>query len=117
MQESNLPQNPVHHPVDAGSANAVGGADTCLLQMLHNTLDEWQLDMLGVLDVELLTSLLIAQDDWLISEDGKVKLTSFANKFYAVGTGALMADKTPRTTAWQSVGKLESGTNGVFSLI
>ena len=47
-----LSENAVHHPVDAGGTDAVGGADAALLQVLHYALYERQLDMLGVLDMK-----------------------------------------------------------------
>jgi len=49
-----LPQDAVHHPVDARGADAVHGAGAALLQVLHDVADEGELDVLGVLGQKLL---------------------------------------------------------------
>ena len=112
-----LSQNAVHHPIDARGADAVGSADATLLQMLHYALNEWKLNVFGVLDMKLLTPLLITHDDGLVGEDGEMQLPSVANQLDAVGAGALVTDKAPRSAAGQAVGKLESCAHGVFRLI
>ena len=113
----NLSQNPVHDPVDAGGADVVGGAGAGLLEVLHDALDERQLDVLGILDAELLLSLLGAQDDGLVGEDGEAELSALPDEFDAVGAGALVADEAPGAAAGQSVGKLEGSADGVLRLI
>ena len=112
-----LSQNAVHHPVDAGGTDAVGGADAALLQVFHDVLYEGQLDVLGVLYDELLPTSFVAQDDGFVGEDGEVQLASVADEFDAVGAGTLVADEAPRAAAGQAVGKLEGGADGVFRLI
>ena len=112
-----LTQDAVHHPVDAGCADAVGCADVALLQMFDDALNERQLDVLRVLDLDFLSSLFSTQDDGLVGKDREVKLTSVAHKFDAVCACTLVAYKAPGAAARQAVGKLEGGTHGVFRLI
>lgn len=73
--------------------------------------------MFGVLDVELLTALLVAQDDRFVGEDRKAELSTLANQLDAVGAGTFVADEAPRAAARQAVGKLEGGTHGVLCFI
>ena len=114
---SNLSKDAVHDPVDAGGTDAVGCADAALLQMFHDALDERQLNVLGILDMELLSSLLAHHDDGLVGEDREVEPSVVAYEFDAVGACALVTYKAPTAAARKAVGKLEGSTDGVLRLI
>ena len=67
--KSELAQDSVHHPVGGCGADTVTGADALAVQMIHNSLYQRELYVLGVGDVKFMTALAVMQRNGLERKD------------------------------------------------
>ena len=67
--KSELAQDTVHHPVGGSGADAVTGACALAVQMIHNSLYQRELYMLGIGNVKLMTAGAVMQRNGLEGKD------------------------------------------------
>lgn len=114
---SELAQYTVHHPVGGSGADAVTGACTFAVQMIHNSLYQRELYMLGIGNVKLMPSGAVMQGYWLEGENGEAYHALVTYKFNPVLLGGFIGHKAPGAGANQAVLKLETGAYGILGLI
>ena len=92
---SDFTQNAVDNPIDRSGAHAIACADSLVLQVLDNELDERKLNKRRIVDAHLLTTVLGVEYDGVVRKNGETQGTAVADDFDAVFLGRFVGHKAP----------------------
>ena len=85
--------------------------------MSYNLLDKRKLDMVWILNNNFFFSVACLKNDGVIRKYREAYTSLFSNQFYLVCLGALMSNKAPTATSWESVLKSEGCRHSILCLI